>query len=208
MKSSTASLSTDKLYCRTHTPTPHAPPTCGAKCGQPLGGPVIDALGQTFHQPCFTCADCSVQLRGRFFPARGRAYCQTCYRLSGAIVCQQCRGPIETEYFHINGAYFHTKCKTCDRCASTLFAGQYFTLEGVGLFCNSHRADMLVCRGCGLPVGGTSEGAGVLDRMVVSGQGRVYHVEHFTCASCGRNALGGEYVEGAAGVVVCRACKC
>jgi len=53
-------------------------PNCG-KCEKPCSGDTVEALGQSFHTKCFTCAQCDKPFAGKkFLNVDNKPYCEQC----------------------------------------------------------------------------------------------------------------------------------
>jgi hypothetical protein len=53
-----------------------------ATCQRPIQGPMMQALGGTYHPNCFVCGNCGESLgSGSFFQTDGRPTCSRCYQV-------------------------------------------------------------------------------------------------------------------------------
>jgi paxillin len=76
------------------------------------------------------------------------------------------------------GRKYHTGCRKCDFCHSSLAGRHYFALNG-GVFCADHKSVFMNCRACEKPISGSI--------LVALKNQRQYHPEHFNCKQCKKN---------------------
>mmetsp|Transcript_15217 Transcript_15217/g.32666 ORF Transcript_15217/g.32666 Transcript_15217/m.32666 type:complete len:378 (-) Transcript_15217:45-1178(-) len=93
--------------------------SCGA-CGRALIGTYTVALGNKYHQQCFSCSHCrkpmSHQGKSTFRSSGNRPYCDTCYAAVVAPRCAKCRMAIMDTVTTAMNKQWHKDCLTCVRC--------------------------------------------------------------------------------------------
>ncbi|ENY62761.1 Rho GTPase activating protein, putative [Entamoeba histolytica HM-1:IMSS-A] len=50
---------------------------CG-KCGKPVEGKILKAMGKVWHHECFVCAKCGGKISGGFVNWDGKPVCKNC----------------------------------------------------------------------------------------------------------------------------------
>ncbi|VDM22388.1 unnamed protein product [Wuchereria bancrofti] len=147
------------------------------------------ALGQLYHQNCFTCDICGRTLRGKkFYKTRGKKYCEEDYLYSGmhenAERCAACSHFIMDMVLQALGKSYHPRCFRCEKCKSCL-DGVPFALDSEGhIYCTEdyHRLFAPKCAACQktiMPNKGTEE------TVHVVAINRDYHIECYVCKGCG-----------------------
>lgn len=70
-------------------------PKCGA-CNTPILHRPTNAMGKTWHPPCFTCTDCKQILSPDTFLEKGnKPFCDDCYHNRFSQKCAGCKKPIK-----------------------------------------------------------------------------------------------------------------
>jgi len=74
-----------------------------SKCGLPIPGQFVRALGTVFHLDCFKCQDCGKVVAAKFFPVdskTGEQYplCETDYFRRLNLLCAKCGGALRGSY--------------------------------------------------------------------------------------------------------------
>ncbi|KAK5940538.1 Rho-type GTPase activating protein Rga1 [Knufia obscura] len=129
--------------------------TC-KKCGDPLTGQFVRALGGTFHLDCFKCKDCGQIVASKFFPvdeADGSGQfplCETDYFRRLDLLCFECGGALRGSYITALERKYHIEHFTCSVCP-TIFGAQdsYYEHDGK-VYCHYHYSTQFAqrCNGC------------------------------------------------------------
>ncbi|XP_051991353.1 LIM domain-containing protein 1 isoform X21 [Xyrauchen texanus] len=141
------------------------------------------AMGELYHDRCFTCFTCSKKLCGKpFYYFSGRVYCEEDYLYSSvkhfAEVCTFCGYLITDMVLQALGKSFHPNCFRCVVCNEKL-EGKPFSVDTQNkIYCVKDYQRFLAkpCAVCGqliLPTEGSNE----IVRVVSTG--RSYHVGCF-----------------------------
>lgn len=124
---------------------------CG-KCGKPVKGLGITALGKIWHNDHFLCSVCERPFGDKqFYSKDGLAYCMVHYIERYGNVCEGCQKPIQagiSSHFlslfypslkkallilkdgqEFNGKYYHPQCFKCPQCGDLLKPKQYVQWE-------------------------------------------------------------------------------
>ncbi|KAI9740292.1 MAG: hypothetical protein M1834_004870 [Cirrosporium novae-zelandiae] len=128
---------------------------CG-KCGEPLTGQFVRALGGTFHLECFKCRDCGEIVASKFFPVDEEdgsgqyPLCETDYFRRLDLLCFECGGALRGSYITALDRKYHIEHFTCSVCP-TVFGAQdsYYEHEGK-VYCHYHYSTQFAqkCNGC------------------------------------------------------------
>ncbi|RDW60245.1 GTPase-activating protein [Coleophoma crateriformis] len=126
------------------------------KCGEPLTGQFVRALGGTFHLDCFRCRDCGQIVASKFFPVdeeEGEGQyplCETDYFRRLDLICHQCNGALRGSYITALDHKYHIDHFTCSVCP-TVFGAQdsYYEHDGQ-VYCHFHYSTQFAqrCNGC------------------------------------------------------------
>ncbi|KUJ11057.1 RhoGAP-domain-containing protein [Mollisia scopiformis] len=126
------------------------------KCGEPLTGQFVRALGGTFHLDCFRCRDCGEIVASKFFPVdeeNGEGQyplCETDYFRRLDLICQKCKGALRGSYITALDKKYHIDHFTCSVCP-TVFGAQdsYYEHDGQ-VYCHFHYSTQFAqrCNGC------------------------------------------------------------
>ncbi|KAF5870778.1 putative rho-type gtpase-activating protein 1 protein [Botrytis fragariae] len=126
------------------------------KCGEPLTGQFVRALGGTFHLDCFRCRDCGQIVASKFFPVdeedgEGQyPLCETDYFRRLDLICHQCNGALRGSYITALERKYHIDHFTCSVCP-TVFGAQdsYYEHDGQ-VYCHYHYSTRFAqrCNGC------------------------------------------------------------
>jgi len=164
-------------------------PRC-ARCGVVISSSIrLKALGQDWHQECFSCIRCGKELKGGFFPHENKPYCEEDYDDMFLKKCTSCSRPIEGTYFDDRrGGFYHAACFKCNLCGASLESS--FIWNDQGKIC---------CEPCGRKsqksisvTSATNERCGKCNKPFENGskmlnveEGIKYHEHCFTCFVCG-----------------------
>ncbi|KAH8674624.1 hypothetical protein BGZ60DRAFT_275519 [Tricladium varicosporioides] len=126
------------------------------KCGEPLTGQFVRALGGTFHLDCFRCRDCGQIVASKFFPVdeeNGEGQyplCETDYFRRLDLICHKCNGALRGSYITALDRKYHIDHFTCSVCP-TVFGAQdsYYEHDGQ-VYCHYHYSTQFAqrCNGC------------------------------------------------------------
>ncbi|KAG2021437.1 hypothetical protein GB937_004774 [Aspergillus fischeri] len=126
------------------------------KCGEPLTGQFVRALGATYHLECFKCEDCGQIVASKFFPVDAEdgsgqyPLCETDYFRRLDLLCHECGGALRGSYITALDHKYHIEHFTCSVCP-TVFGAQdsYYEHEG-RVYCHFHYSTQFAqrCHGC------------------------------------------------------------
>ena len=146
---------TDRSRSRTNGSGGRSVRSC-KKCGEPLTGQFVRALGGTYHLDCFKCADCGQVVASKFFPvdaADGTGQfplCEIDYFRRLDLLCYDCGGALRGSYITALDRKYHIEHFTCSVCPTVFGASDsYYEHEG-NVFCHYHYSTQFAqrCNGC------------------------------------------------------------
>lgn len=158
-----------------------------ATCQRPIQGPMMQALGGTYHPNCFVCGNCGESLgSGSFFQTDGRPTCSRCYQAQFCARCAHCSQAIQGQCISALNKQWHVNCFICAQCLKPFGTAPYFEREG-NPFCESCLYGIFSsrCGACDQPIKADT----------VNACGKQYHPECFVCAHCRRAFAGQPYFE-------------
>jgi LIM and senescent cell antigen-like-containing domain protein 1/2 len=157
-------------------------PTCHL-CKQPITAKCVTAGDMKFHPQHFACTGCGTDLlaAGKHEVLDDHVYCLACFgknvqrKENPRHTCGKCKLPITGEFIIFNNQPVHSEHFQCEECGKDFKGNGAREWEG-GLFCLECYKLLIIqkCGGCNKPIKGRS----------ITALGRVWHPEHFVCATC------------------------
>uniref|UniRef100_H2ZYD4 LIM domain-containing protein 1 n=1 Tax=Latimeria chalumnae TaxID=7897 RepID=H2ZYD4_LATCH len=164
--------------------------TC-VKCSKGVYGAnqACQAMGNLYHDSCFTCSACSRRLRGKaFYFVNGKVFCEEDFLYSGfqqsadkCFVCGHLIMDMLAQFLSCSVLPLCLVCVLKINCSSTI---EFLHHLDRRLFCCCFYEGVLApkCASCGLPIL-PSEGSDETIRVV--SMDKDYHVECYHCEDCG-----------------------
>lgn len=129
--------------------------TC-KKCGEPLTGQFVRALGGTFHLDCFKCTDCGQIVASKFFPVDAEdgsgqfPLCETDYFRRLDLLCFECGGALRGSYITALDRKYHIEHFTCSVCPTVFGAQDSYYEHDSKVYCHYHYSTQFAqrCNGC------------------------------------------------------------
>ncbi|KFX97555.1 hypothetical protein V495_04306 [Pseudogymnoascus sp. VKM F-4514 (FW-929)] len=126
------------------------------KCGEPLTGQFVRALGGTFHLDCFKCKDCGQIVASKFFPVDDESgqgqypLCETDYFRRLGLLCHQCGGALRGSYITALERKYHIDHFTCSVCPTVFGAQDSYYEHDDKVYCHYHYSTQFAqrCNGC------------------------------------------------------------
>eukprot|EP00823_Brevimastigomonas_motovehiculus_P007099 TRINITY_DN6113_c0_g1_i1.p1 TRINITY_DN6113_c0_g1~~TRINITY_DN6113_c0_g1_i1.p1 ORF type:complete len:577 (-),score=171.57 TRINITY_DN6113_c0_g1_i1:657-2387(-) len=89
-----------------------------ARCGQPILGPVFEAVEKKYHLDCFVCDQGGHKIgEGQSFHCyENKIYCPQHFEELFAQKCSDCEKPITGQYIKVMDFCFHPNCWKCVKC--------------------------------------------------------------------------------------------
>ncbi|KAI4280523.1 MAG: hypothetical protein L6R38_004385 [Xanthoria sp. 2 TBL-2021] len=141
---------------RSRTNGSNGPKRICDKCGDPLLGQFVRAMGGMFHLECFMCRDCGQIVASKFFPVDDEEgtgqypLCETDYFRRLDLLCFDCGGALRGSYITALDRKYHIEHFTCSICP-TVFGAQDSYYEHAGkVYCHYHYSTQFAqrCTGC------------------------------------------------------------
>ncbi|KAG5296630.1 rho-GTPase-activating protein [Histoplasma ohiense] len=129
--------------------------TC-RRCGEPLQGQFVRALGGTFHLECFQCSDCGDVVASKFFPVDAEdgsgqyPLCETDYFRRLNLLCYDCGGALRGSYITALDRKYHIEHFTCSACPTVFGAQDSYYEHEDKVYCHYHYSTQFAqrCNGC------------------------------------------------------------
>ncbi|KAI8852968.1 hypothetical protein BC829DRAFT_383427 [Chytridium lagenaria] len=157
---------------------PVNPRTICATCNTGiLSGPVVSALGRSWHPHHFVCSGCEAALSPEsFFEREDEPFCETCFKGVFAATCAYCNGIITEGCITALNTTWHPHHFFCTCCGKLFPPGAGFLEKDGKAYCEDDYFSLFatLCAGCSKPVVGE----------YVSAVDREWHPECFTCSDC------------------------
>jgi len=129
------------LLCKDHKGVVDSGVVACGQCGEPVTGKGMSAMGQTYHESCFSksfvCTVCSKPLQG-FVTVNGKLYCPD-HNPEGSL-CAGCRKPLARQVIAALDQKWHPSCFVCEECKKPFESGLFFKVEGKP-YCAEHAMD-------------------------------------------------------------------
>ncbi|EAS37005.3 rho-GTPase-activating protein [Coccidioides immitis RS] len=126
------------------------------KCGEPLLGQFVRALGGTYHLECFQCNDCGDVVASKFFPVDAEdgngqyPLCETDYFRRLNLICYECGGALRGSYITALDRKYHIEHFTCSVCPAIFGAQDSYYEHDAKVYCHYHYSTCFAqrCNGC------------------------------------------------------------
>ncbi|KAG9243521.1 hypothetical protein BJ878DRAFT_114149 [Calycina marina] len=126
------------------------------KCGEPLMGQYVRALGGTYHLECFRCEDCGQIVAKKFFPVdkedgEGQyPLCETDYFSRLDLICHKCNGALRSSYITALDRKYHVEHFTCSVCTTVFGSQDSYYEHDDQVYCHYHYSTQFAqrCNGC------------------------------------------------------------
>ncbi|VDN02642.1 unnamed protein product [Thelazia callipaeda] len=147
------------------------------------------ALGQLYHQNCFTCDICGRTLKGKkFYKTQNNKYCEEDYLYRGihetSQRCAACSHFIIDMVLQALGKSYHPRCFRCKVCRTCLNGIPFAVDSENNVYCSDdyHKLFAPKCSACRQTIMPNKE-SGETIRVVALN--RSYHIECYSCEGCG-----------------------
>uniref|UniRef100_A0A2K6FFJ6 Paxillin n=1 Tax=Propithecus coquereli TaxID=379532 RepID=A0A2K6FFJ6_PROCO len=157
--------------------------------GLPKGsaGPVVTAMGKTWHPEHFVCTHCQEEIGSRnFFERDGQPYCEKDYHNLFSPRCYYCNGPILDKVVTALDRTWHPEHFFCAQCGA-FFGPEGFHEKDGKAYCRKDYFDMFApkCGGC----------ARAILENYISALNTLWHPECFVCRECFTPFVNGSFFE-------------
>jgi len=104
-------------------------PKC-QRCGLPIKGETVSALGTKYHKNCFTCISCDKKFTSKsFYVFDGKPVCRYHFHKMNNTLCKSCNEPVEGQCIDVFEGRYHPECFRCFECHEPLHM-IYYNYQG------------------------------------------------------------------------------
>ncbi|KND02774.1 uncharacterized protein SPPG_01855 [Spizellomyces punctatus DAOM BR117] len=128
--------------------------TC-SRCGQPIDGQFVRAIGGHFHLDCFRCQDCQQVVAEKFFPHTGpdgltQVFCEKDYFRRLDLLCAKCGGALRGAHINALNRKYHLEHFTCSVCPTVFRQHDSYYEQDGNVYCQLHYSQLFAakCGGC------------------------------------------------------------
>ncbi|KAL9584692.1 MAG: hypothetical protein Q9203_004564 [Teloschistes exilis] len=126
------------------------------RCGEPLLGQFVRAMGGMFHLECFMCRDCGQIVASKFFPVDDEEgndqypLCEIDYFRRLDLLCFECGGALRGSYITALDRKYHIEHFTCSICPTVFGAQDSYYEHANKVYCHYHYSTQFAqrCTGC------------------------------------------------------------
>ena len=154
---------------------------------------------QTWHAECFKCVVCQGWLvDGEFNELDDNLICHKCFISKVSKRCTICSKPVVVKALQFSLSTYHPECFNCSECSCNLATGTIKVKEKLGkpVCIDCHLKSAKKCFKCHDPI---------ISKHTIY-NGRVFHLECFTCNKCGKSVAKSEFFETSLGEILCMRC--